>query len=111
MNCARPLIAALVALALLGGAADAHAQSQQKQATTSQPKLYRWVDKNGQVHYGDKVPPKYAGQDRDVLNRQGLRVGREAGSATGEEARARAERARQAARGATGRTTRAETRL
>jgi hypothetical protein len=53
-------------------------------------KLYRWVDKNGQVHYGDSVPAEYADQDRDVLNRQGVSVGREEGIITAEEARAKA---------------------
>src|SRR5918994_7719660 len=53
-------------------------------------KLYRWVDKNGQVHYGDRVPAEYADQDRDVLNRQGVTVGREEGIITAEEAKAKA---------------------
>jgi len=66
-------------LALLAGVSDA--QSDKK-------KLYRWVDKNGQVHYGDSVPPEYAEQDRDILNRQGVPVGREEGTITPEEAAA-----------------------
>jgi len=68
-------------LALLAGAPDAQ---------TEKKKLYRWVDKNGQVHYGDSVPPEYAEQDRDILNRQGLPVGREEGTITPEEAAAKA---------------------
>jgi len=59
-------------------------------------KLYKWVDENGQVHYGDKIPPEYANQDREVLNKQGLSVGREEGAETPEEARAREEREKQA---------------
>lgn len=55
-------------------------------------KLYRWVDENGQVHYGDKIPPQYASQDREVLNKQGIAVGREEGEETPAEARARIER-------------------
>lgn len=35
---------------------------------------YRWVDKNGQVHYGDTVPPKYASQSREILNSQGVEI-------------------------------------
>jgi len=66
-------------LALLASAADAQ---------TDKKKLYRWVDKNGQVHYGDSVPPEYAEQDRDILNRQGVPVGREEGLITPEEAAA-----------------------
>jgi len=57
---------------------------------TDKTKLYRWVDKNGQVHYGDSVPPEYAEQDRDILNKQGVPVGREEGLVTPEEAAAKA---------------------
>src|SRR4026209_733931 len=53
-------------------------------------KVYRWVDKNGQVHYGDSVPAEYAEQDRDVLNKQGVKIGREEGTITPEEAAAKA---------------------
>jgi hypothetical protein len=66
-------------LAFLAGAADAQ---------TDKKKLYRWVDKNGQVHYGDSVPPEYAEQDREILNRQGVPVGREEGTITPKEAAA-----------------------
>ena len=59
-------------------------------------KLYKWVDENGQVHYGDKIPPEYANQDREILNKQGLAVGREEGEETAEEARIREEREKQA---------------
>lgn len=69
-------------LALLAGAAVAQSDKDKK--------LYRWVDKNGQVHYGDSVPAEYAEQDRDVLNRQGVAVGREEGTITPEEAAAKA---------------------
>ncbi len=68
-------------LVLFTGAADAQ---------TDKKKTYRWVDKNGQVHYGDSVPPEYAEQDRDILNRQGLPIGREEGTITPEEAAAMA---------------------
>lgn len=73
------------------------AWAQRPESPKQSQKLYRWVDKNGQVHYGDKIPPEYAEQDRDVLNKQGMKVGREAGSPTGAEALAKAERDRQAA--------------
>lgn len=39
----------------LGWACSAHAE------------LYRWVDEHGRVHYGDYVPPRAAGQGRDVM--------------------------------------------
>lgn len=70
-----------VLLALLTGVADAQSGANKK--------LYRWVDRNGQVHYGDSIPPEYANQDREVLNRQGLPVGQEQGTVTADEARAK----------------------
>ena len=71
-----------VLLALVAGGAEAQSDKQKK--------LYRWVDKNGQVHYGDSVPAEYAEQDRDVLNKQGVAVSREEGTITPEEAAAKA---------------------
>jgi len=70
-------------LALLAGGVAAQQSDKQK-------KVYRWVDKDGQVHYGDSVPAEYAEQDRDVLNRQGIKVGREEGTITPEEAAVKA---------------------
>lgn len=35
-------------------------------------KLLRWVDEQGQVHYGDKIPPQYAKQGREELDKRGL---------------------------------------
>lgn len=55
-------------------------------------KVYRWVDKNGQVHYGDSIPPEYADRDRDLINKEGLAVGHEQGEETPAEAKARKER-------------------
>jgi hypothetical protein len=57
-------------------------------AQSDKTKLYRWVDKDGLVHYGDSVPPEYAEQDRDILNKQGVSIGREEGLVTPEEAAA-----------------------
>ena len=34
-------------------------------------KLYRWVDKDGNVHYSDQVPPDDIDQARDELNAKG----------------------------------------
>jgi hypothetical protein len=76
-----PVMRALVPLLLLGlMSGPAVAQ-----------KLYKWVDENGQVHYGDKVPPEYANQDRDVLNKRGMAIGHEEGTETPAEIRAREE--------------------
>ena len=48
-------------------------------------RLYRWVDDDGVVHYGDRIPPQYADRDRALLNSQGVPVGREQGTVTPEE--------------------------
>ena len=41
---------------------------------TLQAGLNKWVDENGQVHYGDRVPSKYLKKQREVLNEQGVVV-------------------------------------
>lgn len=56
--------------------------------------VYKWVDKRGQTHYGDRVPPEYATHDRELINRQGIAVGREEGAVTDEELKAQKERER-----------------
>jgi hypothetical protein len=58
------------------------------------PRLYKWTDRDGVVHYGDKVPPEYANLDRSVLNDQGVRVGFEEGEVTEAERAVLAERER-----------------
>ena len=37
---------------------------------------YRWVDENGVVHYGDRVPPQYSQKETSVINSQGVEVER-----------------------------------
>lgn len=34
--------------------------------------LYRWVDENGTVHFGDRIPAKYAKIEREVYSSQGV---------------------------------------
>jgi hypothetical protein len=70
---------ALLALAALALPLAGHAQKQDG------PRLYKWVDENGVVQYGDRVPPKYANRDRSVLNKEGVRIGFEEGEVTAEE--------------------------
>lgn len=60
-------------------------------AQSNGPRLYKWTDANGVVHYGDMIPPEYANLDRNVLNDRGVQVGFEEGEITPEE-RAAAER-------------------
>ena len=56
------LFKSALAIALLAGAA----------LTAQADKLYKWVDENGVVHYGDAVPAKYAKTERHVLNQHGV---------------------------------------
>lgn len=37
-------------------------------------KLYRWVDAEGVVHYGDSVPAEYAELEREIVNEHGITV-------------------------------------
>lgn len=57
--------------------------------------VYRYTDEDGVVTFGDQVPPEHARQDRELLNREGVRVGFEQGEITEEE---RAAQEREAAR-------------
>ncbi len=52
-------------------------------------KIYRWVDENGQVHYGTTIPPEYQNQARDELNEQGVVTERVERALTPEEIAAR----------------------
>jgi hypothetical protein len=37
-------------------------------------KMYRWVDSDGAVHYGDSVPAEYAELERQIVNDHGITV-------------------------------------
>jgi hypothetical protein len=85
------LVVAAIALPSIGSA-----QSRRGEGT----RLYKWTDRDGVVHYGDKIPPEYANLDRDVLNDQGIPIGFEEGEVTPEERAVleQREREREAAR-------------
>lgn len=55
------------------------------QAAEQEQRLYRWVDENGIVHYGDSVPPEYADADKQILNEHGITVDVVSGKKTPEE--------------------------
>jgi hypothetical protein len=48
-------------------------------------RLYRWVDENGVVHFGDTVPAEYADVEKQILNSHGVAVGVMHGKKTAEE--------------------------
>ncbi len=54
-------------------------------AAAEQQKLYRWVDSDGVIHYGDYVPAEYADLEKQVLNEHGITVGVLHGRKTAEE--------------------------
>jgi len=41
---------------------------------SAQAKMYKWVDENGDMHFGDKIPQKYLAKEHDVLNERGMKV-------------------------------------
>jgi hypothetical protein len=58
---------------------------------TAQAGMYRWVDGNGHVHYGDTLPPTYQQSGAAEMNKQGQVIRR-----TQSEAERKAEAERQA---------------
>ena len=54
-------------------------------AATEEQKLYRWVDDEGVVHYGDSVPAEYAEVDKQVVNEHGVTLDVLRGKKTREE--------------------------
>jgi hypothetical protein len=47
--------------------------------------LYKWVDAQGVTHYGDQVPPEFAGQEQQIINSQGVVINRVEGQKTPEQ--------------------------
>jgi len=54
-------------------------------AFSAQANMYRWVDDEGQIHFGDKIPPKYLVKEHDELNEQGVKVKHQPAAKTPEE--------------------------
>ena len=54
-------------------------------AAAENQKVYRWVDSNGVIHYGDHVPAEYADMEKQVLNEHGVTVDVLRGRRTAEE--------------------------
>lgn len=57
-------------------------------------KVYRWVDENGRVQFGDKIPPEAAKREAAALDKNGRVRGVRAREMTPQEAAAAAEKAR-----------------
>jgi len=58
-------------------------------------KMYKWVDDKGVTHYGETIPPEYAGKDRSELGKSG-RVIEKKEVLTPEERRAKEQASEQA---------------
>ncbi len=56
----------LTASLLLAASAEA-----QKKGPKAQPKVYRWVDENGEVHFSQTVPPDFQQQDKKLEKNSG----------------------------------------
>lgn len=54
-------------------------------AAAAQERVYRWVDEDGIVHYGDSIPAEYAELPKEVLNERAITVGHLQGKKTPEE--------------------------
>lgn len=50
-----------------------------------QAKMYKWVDEDGQIHFGDKIPPKYLVKAHDELNEHGVQTKHREAEKTAEE--------------------------
>ena len=50
-----------------------------------QAKMFKWVDENGQMHFGDKIPQKYLVKEHDELNEYGVKTKHLAAVKTPEE--------------------------
>lgn len=76
MNTRKTILLTTALLLALGGTAF---------ADSGKTKLYKWVDKDGVVHYGNSIPAEYASQASQQLNSQGEVVGTTAAQKTPEQ--------------------------
>ena len=54
-------------------------------ASAEDAKVFRWVDEEGVIHYGDSIPAKYAELPKQVLNEHGVAVQELEGKKTPEQ--------------------------
>jgi len=52
---------------------------------SAQAKMYKWVDEEGQIHFGDKIPAKYLVKEHDELNEKGMMSKHQSAVKTAEE--------------------------
>jgi len=56
-------------------------------------KMFKWVDKSGKTHYGDTIPPEYADQGNEQLDKRGQVVNKTDAALTPAQIKARDEAA------------------
>ena len=54
-------------------------------------KMYKWVDEQGKTHYGDTIPPQYAGQGNSELSKKGMVIKKTDAALTDEQRREKEE--------------------
>jgi len=54
-------------------------------AGANEAKVYRWVDADGNIYFGDSIPAEYAEFPKEVLNDRGVTVGNLEGKKTEEQ--------------------------
>jgi len=54
-------------------------------AFCAQARMYKWLDDEGQIHFGDRIPPKYLVKEHDELNEQGVKIGHKEAAKTAEQ--------------------------
>ena len=52
---------------------------------SAQAKMYKWVDEEGQMHFGDKIPEEYLVREHDVLNDTGMVIKHKEAAETAEQ--------------------------
>jgi len=81
------LVVATLALVTpdIGHAAEKKKPRRPSKSGDNSGQVYRWVDDQGVVHFGDQVPAEFAPIDRQVLNQYGIPLRTEQGTMTEEE--------------------------
>ena len=51
----------------------------------AQAKMYKWVDDEGNMHFGDRIPPKYQVKKHEELNERGMTMKHKEAAKTAEE--------------------------
>ena len=54
-------------------------------ATADETRVYRWVDAEGNIHFGDSIPAEYAEFPKEVLNERGITIENLEGKKTEEQ--------------------------